>query len=66
MQGKTLRQFHHRSFLRDKKDFDKLVYLKIEFPYVPIRYYYLCLRLLFGEIVLLVDWRHLEILQYCH
>lgn len=54
MQGKTLRQFHHRSFLRDKKDFDKLVYLKIEFPCVPIRYYYLCLRLLFGEIVLLV------------
>ena len=21
MQGKTLRQFHHRSFLQDKKDF---------------------------------------------
>ena len=36
MQGKTLRQFHHHSFLRDKKDFDKLVYLKIEFPYVPM------------------------------
>ena len=53
--SKMLQQSHHHSFLQDKRDFDKFVYPKTEFPYVPIHYYYLCLHPLYGEIVLLVD-----------